>query len=59
MKRAKLDRLFSLKRRKSIQIFIFIRFLYVLFVGFEVPFLLKNGFDTDFHKVFPIVGVGS
>ncbi|CAI9757458.1 unnamed protein product [Fraxinus pennsylvanica] len=30
----------------------FIGFLYVLLVGFEVPFLLKNGFDSDFHEGF-------
>ncbi|KAL2460527.1 Galactosyltransferase [Abeliophyllum distichum] len=30
----------------------FIEFVYILLVGFEAPFLLKNGFSSDFLQGF-------
>ncbi|KAL2492803.1 putative beta-1 [Abeliophyllum distichum] len=48
--------LFSLNRRRSIQILMFIGFVYILLVGFEVPFLLKNGFSSDSLQGFSSSG---
>ncbi|XP_016453141.1 hydroxyproline O-galactosyltransferase GALT6-like [Nicotiana tabacum] len=45
MKRAKLDMFMSLSRQRSVQVLIFIGLVYVLMVGFEVPFVFKTGFS--------------
>ncbi|OIT33434.1 PREDICTED: hydroxyproline O-galactosyltransferase GALT6-like [Nicotiana attenuata] len=45
MKRAKFDLFMSLSRQRSVQVLIFIGFLYVVLVGFEVPFVFRNGFS--------------
>lgn len=45
MKRAKFDLFMSLSRQRSVQVLIFLGFLYVLLVGFEVPFVFRNGFS--------------
>ncbi|CAA3007209.1 hydroxyproline O-galactosyltransferase GALT6-like [Olea europaea subsp. europaea] len=46
MRRPKLELFFSLRRQRSIQILVFIAFLYMLLVSFEVPFVLKNGLGS-------------
>ncbi|KAL2462910.1 putative beta-1 [Forsythia ovata] len=46
MRRPKLELFFSLRRQRSIQILVFVAFLYMLLVSFEVPFVFNNGFGS-------------
>lgn len=41
-----MELLFSLRRKRSIQILVFVAFLHMLLVSFEVPFVFKNGFGS-------------
>ncbi|XP_073016496.1 hydroxyproline O-galactosyltransferase GALT6-like [Primulina eburnea] len=54
MKRVNVELLFSLSRQRSIRVLIVMGLLYLLLVGFEVPFVYRNGFSlvsqTDFSS---------
>ncbi|CAA2989100.1 hydroxyproline O-galactosyltransferase GALT6-like [Olea europaea subsp. europaea] len=52
MKRAKFDILFSLSRRRSVQVLIFIGILYIFLVSFEFPFIFEYGFDSVSQEGF-------
>lgn len=46
-KRAKLDSLISLSRLRSIQVLTGLLFLYLIFVGFEIPLVLRAGLGLE------------
>ncbi|KAK4437128.1 Hydroxyproline O-galactosyltransferase GALT6 [Sesamum alatum] len=46
MKRANLDLLLSVSRQRSMRVLIVMGLFYILFMGFEVPFVLKNGLGS-------------
>ncbi|CAN4086102.1 unnamed protein product [Withania somnifera] len=52
MKRAKLDMFVTLSRQRAVQTLIFIGFVYVVMVGFEVPFVFKTGFSLVSQEGF-------
>ncbi|KAJ8553848.1 hypothetical protein K7X08_024526 [Anisodus acutangulus] len=52
MKRAKFDMVMSLSRQRSVQVLIFIGLVYVVMVGFEVPFVFKTGFSLVSQEGF-------
>ncbi|KAL2482485.1 putative beta-1 [Forsythia ovata] len=58
MKRAKFDVFFSLSRRRSVQVLIFIGLFYIFLVSFEFPFIFKNGFGSVSQEEFSGNGNG-
>ncbi|XP_047316789.1 LOW QUALITY PROTEIN: hydroxyproline O-galactosyltransferase GALT6 [Impatiens glandulifera] len=47
MKKGRLDMFESISRQRSLQILIFVGFLYIFMVTLEVPFVFKNGFSSQ------------
>ncbi|KAG6426330.1 hypothetical protein SASPL_110552 [Salvia splendens] len=56
-KRAKIDSLISLSRLRSIQVFTGLLFLYLIFISFEIPMVLRSGLgleSTEAESTIPI-----
>ncbi|CAA2969183.1 hydroxyproline O-galactosyltransferase GALT6-like [Olea europaea var. sylvestris] len=51
MKRAKFDSLISMSRFRSIQVLLGLLFLYLLFVSFEIPLVLRTGLWLESSEV--------
>ncbi|KAF6151426.1 hypothetical protein GIB67_020650 [Kingdonia uniflora] len=47
MRKPKLDTFRSLSRRRSVQVLIFLVFLYLILMSFEIPFVFKTSVETE------------